>query len=67
MKKVYLPKGIVERILDYITYYKELFDKVIMEIKEYDLLIPLILLKHNPIEYSLKCISIIEEYDVFSN
>ena len=42
MKKK-LPKEIVEKILDFIPYYKNNYDKVIQEIKEYDLLIPLIL------------------------
>ena len=66
MKK-HLPKEIIEKILDFIPYYKNNYDKVIEEIKEYDLLIPLILLTHNPIEYSMKCISIIEEYDTYTN
>jgi len=63
----YLPKDIVERILDFIPYYKEQYDKVIVEMNSYDLFLPLILLTHNPVAYSLKCISIVEEYDIYTN
>tara|TARA_B100001094_G_C17783406_1_gene600858 strand:+ start:264 stop:464 length:201 start_codon:yes stop_codon:yes gene_type:complete len=65
--KYYLPKDIVERILDFITYYREQYDKVILEMKSYDLFLPLILLQHSPVDYSLKCISIVEEYDIYTN
>ena len=65
--KYFFPKEIIEKILDFIPYYKEQYDKVIREMKSYDLFLPLILLQHNPVEYSLKCISIVEEYDTYTN
>ena len=65
--KYYLPKEIIEKILDFIPYYKEQYDKVILEMKSYDLFLPLILFHHSPVEYSLKCISIVEEYDTYTN
>jgi len=64
---MYLPKDIIERILDYIPYYKNLYNKVVKQMKEYDIFLPLILLTHNPLEYALKTISIIDEEYVYYN
>tara|TARA_Y100001963_G_C6759534_1_gene438734 strand:- start:1713 stop:1913 length:201 start_codon:yes stop_codon:yes gene_type:complete len=62
-----LPKDVIEKILDYIPYYKNNYNKVIKEMEEYDLFLPLILYYHSPVEYSLKCIRIVEEYDIYTN